>query len=178
MTNELVGNPNHLFETLYPAYKYDNPHNNKFINDLIQLGSLTSLNDFANKCVLYTVIIKINTDNNYVIVKFGFSEDISQRIKTLQYELGSPVHLIKCKEIPNIQAEKIFQLLLKKKYGHLTEKYNSYRDLFRFTPAILKEFDDFGQNDPSNAISKLNNVEYYKILSGNGFRPDSDYAII
>ena len=158
LDNEIIDNVS------FPIYSYKNPIHVQFIRHLIKLGSNITLTKFANKHVLYAFIIPTKTKHRDIIIKFGYSEDIFDRIETLQSEYKSKVYLVKIKIISGQKDEEKFHYMVKKKYSSLIESYSIQDkkkiELYKFSPILLKEFDDYlDKNDAKDIISEYIDFE-------------------
>lgn len=158
--NKIIENINELS---YPIYYYNNPIHVQFIRHLIKLGANTALAKFTNKHILYAFIIPTKTNHNQVIIKFGYTEDIFKRIKTLQSEYKSNVYFINAKIISDRSDENKFHDMIKKKYESFVETYSIDNKkkikLYKFSPILLKEFNDYlGQNNSNDMISEYINL--------------------
>ena len=148
----------------YIVYSYDNPRHAQFIRHLTKLGSQLSLSKFANKHVLYAFIIPLKLDHNDIIIKFGYTEDIFDRIKTLQSDYKCKPYLIKAKIITGQSDEKKFHNILKTKYSGLKEIYRVDKkdkiELYKFSPILMKEYNDYMNNNSENdEITNYVNLE-------------------
>jgi prophage antirepressor-like protein len=148
----------------YPIYTYNNLAHTQFVRHLKNLSANIPLAKFANKHVLYAFVIPIKTNHNDIILIFGYSEDIFQRIEDLKSEYGSKVYLINIKIISGQKDEERFHNIMKKKYDSLIESYSIKNkkkvELYKFSPILLKEFDDYlNQNNSCNLISEYIDLE-------------------
>ena len=138
-------NPNN--ELLENVYSYANPSHSKYICRLIKEGFNFPISDYYNKHVLYAVIIQINTEHNYVIIKFGYSNNLEERLKCMAYEYKSEIFFIRAKIISCESDEMDFHRMLRNNYNPLIENFkikNTNKvELYKFHPVLLEEFDKF-----------------------------------
>lgn len=101
-------NDKNIGDITYPIYTYNNIAHTQFVRHLKNLSANIPLAKFTNKHVLYAFVIPIKTNHNDIILKFGYSKDIFQRIKDLKSEYGSKVYLINIKIISGQKTKKDF----------------------------------------------------------------------
>lgn len=103
-----------------------------------------SLTSFLNQSVLYAFIVSLKTDHNLVIIKFGWTLNILERIESLHTEYGSNFYLIGIKKIKNETVEKDFHSVIKQKYPECIEnvkiKGKDKKELYKFTLSMMIEF--------------------------------------
>ena len=146
-------------------YLYSNPNHNEYIKQIINIGSKIPITKYLKQHVLYAFIILINTPEKYVIIKFGYTEDIGDRIKTLATEYHTNVYLIGTKLIKGKSEEAIFHNLLKKTYPDLMFKHKidniDKTELYKFNPILLDSFFEYlnkGDNTYEDVIN-INKLE-------------------
>jgi prophage antirepressor-like protein len=134
----------------HPLYKYNNPKQIEFVRKLMDVGKRTALCEFAFKHILYAFIMVINTDHEYIIIKFGYTEDIYDRMTSLANEYKTEIHFIKAKIINGKKDEEDFHNKLKFRYPELIEEHKvnekNKEELYKFSPILLKEYDDYLYN--------------------------------
>lgn len=123
---------------------YDNPQDMMqlfiFVNQIafIQLGS------FLMQSVLYAFIVPLKRDHRTVVVKFGWSDNILNRIETLQTELCCNIYLIGIKKVKSESVEKRFHETLDEKFPALHEpmfiKSKEKKELYKFSTVLMTEF--------------------------------------
>ncbi|BCS83793.1 hypothetical protein QLL95_gp0330 [Cotonvirus japonicus] len=131
----------------FTPYSYDNIYDLTQIRHLIAAGSFIPLTRYVKKHVLYGFIIPLITKHNKIIIKFGYTQDIFKRIKTLQSEYKSCVYLIRLKLIEGEHEEKIFHDSLKEQFSELIEEYSSGNkhkvELYQYNPILIDNFDAY-----------------------------------
>jgi hypothetical protein len=138
-------------EDLYPRYSLSNKlHYNK-INDL--LSRKINISKFNKISVIYFFIINNKNMNNCFICKIGFTENITNRIETLQNSYpGYKFHLIDLKEIDQQNSERQFNYNMRTTYPHLVihklEDINKIvREIYYFNDILLAEFNNYDVNN-------------------------------
>lgn len=141
----------------YIIYNYNNETHINFINNLIQCGHLISFAGFANKHILYVCIIPLKTKHDDIVIKFGYTNHIFKRRKSLISEYGSEVHFIKLKIINGEPDEQKFHKMMKRKYPELIECRiicNKKKiELYKLNPILLKEFDSYKSPETQDRIN-------------------------
>lgn len=124
---------------------------------LVSLGSRTPIAKYFGRHVLYAFILLIDTCYHYIIIKFGYTENLADRFKSLESEFKCPVYFVKAKFINGRKDEQAFHNLLKNKYAHLIESYSSNRkektELYRLNSMLMEEFDHFCVNQGDHKLS-------------------------
>ena len=143
---------------------YDDAEDMLYVKSLIINGNNIPVSRYMNKHVLYGFIIPLNTNHRDVVIKFGYSEDIIDRIKTLKEEYHSPVYLIKLKQITGKSDESKFHKMLKRTNAYLIEKKvidnKEKTELYKLAPHLLDFFDNYLNNDvPEDINRKLTPIE-------------------
>lgn len=132
-------------EPIHRTYKFNNLEDRLYAKELIRSGSLFPIAKYMDHHVLYSFIIKI--PGNSIIMKFGYSEDIVDRIKSLRCEYKCNVFFVRAKLINRRKDETRFHSLLKNKYPHLIKKYHIGNkdkvELYKFNPILMQEYDDY-----------------------------------
>jgi len=127
------------------ALSYDNPYDMSQLYLLINQMSYQPIGSFVNRSVLYAFIVTIKRDHNNVIVKFGWSLDILERITKLQSDFGSNFYLIGIKCVKNEPVEKNFHKVLQHKFPDSIEpikiKGKNKKELYKFNLLMMTEFD-------------------------------------
>lgn len=115
--------------------------------------------------VLYAFLVPIKTSHNHVILKIGYSEDIVERIKTLELEYKTPIFLLKLKCISGRKDEQNFHNMIRKIYPELIEQYSigdkNKVELYKLNPKILHEFDNYLINE--NTLQEKQNLTIEEI---------------
>jgi len=127
------------------ALSYDNPYDMSQLYLLINQMSYQPIGSYVDRSVLYAFIVTIKRDHNNVIVKFGWTLDILERITKLQYEFGSNFYLIGIKPVKNEPVEKRLHAVLKHKFPDSIEpikiKGKDKTELYKFNLLMMTEFD-------------------------------------
>lgn len=162
----------------HPVYYYENQHHAQFIAHLIRLGANIAFAQFINCPVLYAAIIPIKTNHGQIIIKFGFTDDITDRMITLPKEYQCKVYFIGIKKVSKQKDEIIFHDMLKEKYSSLIEAYEYKNknkvELYKFSPILMKQFNIYHKTtDELNPINDYIEIELN--FQDNPFNPESMY---
>lgn len=140
-----------IIDTMNRKISYDSPGDMIYVQHLITTGKFFSISKFKDRHVLYAFIIRIETDHRYVIIKFGYSENIADRFSTLASEYKSQCLFIKAKIIANKGDEQQFHNSIRKKYPDLVEPYSingtKKIELYKLSPILMEEFDNYLNDD-------------------------------
>ena len=149
---------------LYHICSYDNPMDLEYLESLIYEGSKIPISRFMNKHVLYCFVIPLKNNHRYIVIKFGYSEDIIDRINTLKTEYKSDVYLIRLKQITGQKDETKFHHTLKNKFPQLIENFSindkNKTELYKLSSILIDNFDSYLNNDiPDDEPKKLSTGE-------------------
>ncbi|XWV26653.1 hypothetical protein QJ857_gp0407 [Tupanvirus soda lake] len=154
-----------LKQTLnYYVCSYDSPNDVMYAQHLISKGSKFPISKYLNKHVLYAFIIPTKTQHNDIIIKFGYSEDITDRFHSLKTEYKSNVFFLGARLITGKKDENIFHNALKTKYADLIEKYSikdkNKIELYKLSPVLMEEFNNYSDlEEPEDEPTKLEKEE-------------------
>ena len=73
---------------------------------------------------LYCFVIPLKNNHRYIVIKFGYSEDIIDRINTLKTDYKSDVYLIRLNQITDQKNEISFHHTINNKFPQLIEKFS------------------------------------------------------
>ena len=145
-------------EVIY-EFSYDNSDAMAYIKNLIDNGQKIPLTKFMNKHVLYMIITELKDplDKHRIIIKFGYSENIHNRLETLEAEYKCKMHLIGCKVISGESYEKKFHANLVKRHPELhcpimidgTKK----NELYALDKKLIDEFNEVPDIEGVNSIN-------------------------
>lgn len=161
-------------------YSHDSRNDSKYIEQLIKNGKKIPLQQYNKKNMLYAFIILLPCDHDFYIVKFGYTDDIMNREKTLQEEYKAKVFLIGVKLINTPSDEKKFHNILKMKYPSCIQEYTignkKKKELYKFSNCLLVEFNNYdvlnNDNKKNNELSCLANNN----LDENASHQDTDFV--
>ena len=132
---------------------------------LINCGTLIILSKFIDKHVLYAFIIPLKLENDYIIIKFGYTNDLLDRFTTLQAEYHCNVFFIGAKLITRQKDERKFHKMIKKKYPQCIQKYyintKEKEELYKLSPSLFNEFINYNVTDDSNDSNDTNETYEY-----------------
>jgi hypothetical protein len=141
---------------------YDSIDDINYVQYLLSLGSNICIGKYFNKNVLYAFIIVI-PNCKFIIIKFGFSEDIVDRYQSLVNEYKCKIFLVGLKMINRQKDERKFHDSLKRKYPHCIFPYTingkEKTELYKLDPCLINEFNSL--NVAHNASDDvIDNMEY------------------
>jgi hypothetical protein len=114
------------------------------------MGAEALIGQFLNHNLLYAFIIPLKNKHYDIIIKFGFTDDINDRIKTLITEYGSIVYFVGVKKIKSQKKERKFHDLLRTKYPQYIEEYTingkNKTELYKLCPLLIEIFKDYKDN--------------------------------
>jgi len=146
------------------ALSYNSDLDMIYVTSLIINATTIPISYYMKKHVLYAVIIPLKTNHNNVIIKFGYTEDIIERMITLQQEYKSEIFFINAKIITGEKDEKHFHKMLKNAYPHLIENQTidnkDKTELYKLSRKLIEEFDSYPNQDiPKEKHIKLTHGE-------------------
>jgi len=171
---------NDKYNTFKPNYhicSYKSKKDVEYVKNLITEGSKIPISKYINKHVLYVCIIHIKTIHNFIIIKFGYSGDIIDRLKSLETEYKTKINFIKAKIITCLKDESYFHEMLKTHYSDLIEEYRikskssqqSYcgqgkkkKELYKLSPILITEFDNYLNNENTINIKYQNHTDIFE----------------
>lgn len=131
----------------YQPLSCKNPSHMEYVMKLILNGRSISKSAYHKIHILYCFIMPLRSDENIFIIKFGYTEDINERISTLSNSYKCSAHLIGLKVITGKNDEQEFHKILKKNYKNLIHFYKKNNkkkvELYKFHPQLLIEFDNY-----------------------------------
>ena len=113
----------------------------------------------------------LKTDHNDIVVKIGYTEDITERFHTLESEYKCKPFFIKAKIISGKKDETAFHSFLKSKYEALMDSlYISKKkktELYKLSPVLMYEYDRYLSNEKCDNPSEPHEItsSQLKILS-------------
>jgi len=123
---------------------YDNTMDMMKLHQLINQMTYTSLTPFLGQSVLYAFVLALKRSHRYVIVKFGWTDDLLQRIKDLQSSFACNLYLIGLKKIRKESIEKQFHKTLKMKFPNNIEDIDTRGkntvESYKFDMLMMTEF--------------------------------------
>lgn len=130
----------------YPPLSYGKSSDVEYVRSLIANGQSITLGKFDMKSVLYAFVVRLTTVRHLdVIVKFGWTNNLLDRITSLEQEYKSKFYLLAVKQVKNESKEKKFHKLLKRRFPDniepLTIGNKKKVELYKFHPYMLDEFE-------------------------------------
>jgi len=126
---------------------YDSDEDMIYVRHLLDNGHNTALCKYLNKNVLYAFILPLKLDHQYIIIKFGFTDDIIGRFKTLISEYGCEIFFIGIKLVNTHKEERKFHAMLKQKYPEYVQEYTikgkEKTELYKLSTCLMNEFNNY-----------------------------------
>jgi len=141
-----------------PVFKYTNKEDCHILESLVSNGSRIFLTNYAHQHVLYAFIMPFEMDDERVIVKFGYSEDIVTRFGKLKTEYKcSEIYLIGIKIIHGQRTEKEFHKILTDTYktrkeiitGLKIDKTVDKVELYQLSEGMFQKFEEVKEHNSS-----------------------------
>lgn len=124
----------------------------RYVPNFNRMSERINYFNFHNKNVIYMFHTTIKSNRGVPVLKIGFTNNLFERIKSLEKHYDAKFKLINVKECDRLSDEKLFHKMILLKYGDeftFTGKFKKTRstELYYYDERLLNEFDDF---DPSN----------------------------
>jgi len=140
--------------------------------------------DYHNKNVIYMFHTTIKSNRNVPVIKIGFTNNLFERIKSLEKHYDAKFKLINVKLCDRLSDEKLFHKMILLKYGDQftytgTFKKTRSTELYYYDERLFDEFDNFDLEDSRNFslhihIDKMK-VEDELDMDCSDHSSDSDY---
>ena len=140
--------------------------------------------DYHNKNVIYMFHTTIKSNRNVPVIKIGFTNNLFERIKSLEKHYDAKFKLINVKLCDRLSDEKLFHKMILLKYGDqftYTGIFKKTRstELYYYDERLFDEFDNFDLEDSRNFslhihIDKMK-VEDELDMDCSDHSSDSDY---
>jgi len=143
--------------------------------------------DYHNKNCIYMFHTTIKSDTDQPILKIGFTNNLFDRIKSLEKHYRATFRLIKIKLLDRLSDEKLFHKMIRLKYGDEFVYDGIFKktrgtELYYYDERLLNEFDKYECKDSHNFSlhihinkeeedNKMSDVDYYSDSDS-----DSDYV--
>ena len=128
----------------HKLFSYDSIQDISFVKHLVRNGSDIILTKYINKNVMYLVLLPIKTSTNLMIIKFGFTDNITNRLKTLKDEYKCNIFLLELRLVNTRSQEEQFHILLHKKYPDCVFDYatggKNKNELYFLAHNLVMEF--------------------------------------
>lgn len=139
-------------------YCYDQTYDNielvDFIKKEIQICKTMNWHKYCEMHVMYFFVITLSdpSEQNRILCKIGYTADIIERIKSLEYEYKCRVYLLGMKTVKREQDEKQFHTELKRKYPEyiVNIKINKHEkdEVYVFDKNLYKSFIEYVDKVP------------------------------
>ena len=145
---------------------YDNIFDMYRLHQLVNQMTYIPLTSFIGQSVLYAFVIALKRSHKYVVVKFGWTEDILKRIGELQSKFACNIYLIGLKKVRNEKVEHNLHKTLKLKFPNNIEdietKGKKSIEEYKFDMLMMSEFnateEDFSVNIQNVVLSSEQQV--------------------
>lgn len=146
--NENIDKCSNILTSKAAPYTFDNFAHIPYVQHLVSNGANCALSKFIGCHILYAFLLLLkDTKDNQITIKFGYTEDIIERFKSLKSEYKCDIFFLNAKKIHGIKDEAKFHDLLKAKYSHLVKKYKvngtNKTELYNLNPILINEFDNY-----------------------------------
>jgi len=140
--------------------------------------------NFHNKNVIYMFYTTIKSNRGVPVLKIGFTNNLFDRIKSLEKHYDAKFKLINVKECDRLSDEKLFHKMILLKYGDEftytgTFKKTRSTELYYYDERLLNEFEDFDPTNPRNFYINININNEMKVddtdMDCSDHSSDSDY---
>ena len=111
--------------------------------------------DYHNKNVIYMFHTTIKSNRNVPVIKIGFTNNLFERIKSLEKHYDAKFKLINVKLCDRLSDEKLFHKMILLKYGDQftytgTFKKTRSTELYYYDERLFDEFENFNIEDSRN----------------------------
>ena len=125
----------------------------RYVPNFNRMSERINYFNFHNKNVIYMFHTTIKSNRGVPVLKIGFTNNLFERIKSLEKHYDAKFKLINVKECDRLSDEKLFHKMILLKYGDEftftgTFKKTRSTELYYYDERLLNEFEDF---DPSNS---------------------------
>lgn len=138
---------------------YDSFEDVNYVQHLLHIGANTPLSKYINKNVLYAFILTLKLNHDNIIIKFGFTDDIITRFKTLTQEYGCEIFFVGAKLINVPKDERKFHDIIKQKYPYCIQPYSingkDKNELYKLTSCLITEFDNYNLIEEEEECDKI-----------------------
>lgn len=157
----------------------------RYVPNFNRMSERINYFNFHNKNVIYMFHTTIKSNRNVPVIKIGFTNNLFERIKSLEKHYDAKFKLINVKLCDRISDEKLFHKMILLKYGDeftFTGKFKKTRstELYYYDERLLNEFDDFDPlNNSRNFYINININNEMKVddtdMDCSDHSSDSDY---
>jgi len=132
----------------------------RYVPNFNKMSERINYFNYHNKNVIYMFYTTIKSTKGVPILKIGFTNNLFERIKSLEKHYDAKFKLINVKECDRLSDEKLFHKMILLKYGDEftftgTFKKTRSTELYYYDERLLNEFEDF---DPSNSRNFYINI--------------------
>lgn len=143
----------------------------RYVPNFNRMSERINYFNYHNKNVIYMFHTTIKSNRGVPVLKIGFTNNLFERIKSLEKHYDAKFKLINVKECDRLSDEKLFHKMILLKYGDEftytgTFKKTRSTELYYYDERLLNEFEDF---DPGNSRNF-----YINISINNKMKVDDD----
>jgi len=137
--------------------------------------------EFHNRNCIYMFYTTIKSNRGVPVIKIGFTNNLFERIKSLEKHYDAKFKLINVKLCDRLSDEKLFHKMILLKYGDeftFTGMFKKTRstELYYYDERLLNEFEDFDPGNLHNFSLTINiNNEMKVDVDSSDHSSDSDY---
>jgi len=165
LTNETenildIGNKKYTLklEVLFIPFVYNVGTHILYAQDLIYAGTILNIYDFLNRPVMYSILLSIcGNRDRFIIIKFGYSSNIVNRLKDIANKYNADVFLLKLKLVNDKTDELRFHYMLRTCMRESIYEYQkddiTRVELYILNPNLIELFDNYSVSFCSNKAS-------------------------
>ena len=156
----------------------------RYVPNFNRMSERINYFNFHNKNVIYMFHTTIKSNRGVPVLKIGFTNNLFERIKSLEKHYDAKFKLINVKECDRLSDEKLFHKMILLKYGDEftftgTFKKTRSTELYYYDERLLNEFDDFDPTNSRNFSLTININNEMKVddtdMDCSDHSSDSDY---
>jgi hypothetical protein len=127
----------------------------KYVPNFNKMSERINFLDYHNKNVIYMFHTTIKSNRAVPILKIGFTNNLFERIKSLEKHYDAKFKLINVKLCDRLSDEKLFHKMILLKYGDQftytgTFKKTRSTELYYYDERLFDEFENFDLEDSRN----------------------------
>lgn len=157
----------------------------RYVPNFNRMSERINYFNYHNKNVIYMFHTTIKSNRGVPVLKIGFTNNLFERIKSLEKHYDAKFKLINVKECDRLSDEKLFHKMILLKYGDeftYTGIFKKTRstELYYYDERLLNEFEDFDPGNSRNFYININinnemKVDDHVDMDCSDHSSDSDY---